>query len=106
MATINELNAIKKWRNCLKCGKRMFSPKTQWICNKCHKNNDKKGSKERIKVTPPGKTSVARYQADTYQPLYDLVMDYTRKKYEVLGERIERIKESFTFTPALVYRRR
>ena len=41
--TMREANRIKKWMNCLKCDRRLFTDRCHRICPKCHQKNSKEG---------------------------------------------------------------
>lgn len=38
-----EANRTKKWLNCLRCGRKLFTDRCHRICPKCHQKNEQEG---------------------------------------------------------------
>ncbi|MBI2190761.1 MAG: hypothetical protein HYU36_02100 [Planctomycetes bacterium] len=45
-----DANRTKKWRTCLKCGRRLYTDRCHRICPKCHQKNENEGRIRRVGI--------------------------------------------------------
>ena len=68
--TMREANRHKKWLNCLKCGRRIYTDRCHRICPKCHQKNAKEGRIRQIYINSGRGGAGVESTHSAEEPLY------------------------------------